>query len=179
MRLKTFATAVLAVSFAAAAHGQVASLYVTSSNNRFSNVATNGQDVNFWSSGIGGGVTVNFLPLPVVSLGFDFRGSTQPGTTGADTALVGIKLTVKPPLLRIKPYIQASAGYVATRTFSASNTTINNKYVAYEILGGIDYPLIHFVDMRVIEVGGGQTVLSGASNSPSLFSIDTGLVFHF
>jgi hypothetical protein len=179
------------------ARAQLLNIYVTSSTLHPSNVETGvvytpatgyqNQYTNFWTSGIGGGVTVNFLPLHIVNLGLDLRGSTRPGTVGADTGMVGIKLGVHPPVIRIKPYIQASAGYVATRTVNVSNinpspggnsTTFTNKYAAYEILGGIDYPLVHFIDFRVIEIGGGKVILNGTSN-PSLLTINTGLVLHF
>jgi len=187
MRNKLVLTVFAMALFCTVAHAQMAAVYVTFSNLRASNVpsGSSGNPLTtrydaFWASGIGGGVTLNFVPLPVVSLGLDVRGSTKPGATGADTALVGLKLGVHPPLIRIKPYIQGSVGYLATRTPSASNgATLTNKYLAYEVLGGIDYPLIHFVDLRVIEVGGGGVVDSGSSNSPNLFSVNTGLVFHF
>ncbi|HEY5056050.1 MAG TPA: hypothetical protein VII58_07805 [Acidobacteriaceae bacterium] len=187
MRNKLLLT-VFAMAFCCeAARAQIAEVYVTSSNLRASNVP-NGSVGNpavtrydtFWASGIGGGVTLNFIPLPVVSLGLDVRGSTKPGATGADTALVGLKLGVHPPLIRIKPYIQGSVGYVATRLPSASNgATLTNKYLAYEVLGGIDYPLIHFLDLRVIEIGGGGVVDAGSSNTPNLFTVNSGLVLHF
>ena len=171
----------------AMANAQISEIYVTSTNIRATNVpsGTAGsppatQYDTFWASGIGGGVTLNFIPLPVVSLGLDLRGSTKPGTTGADTAMVGLKLGVHPPLLHIKPYIVGSTGYVATRTPAAVGAaTVNNKYLGWELSGGVDYPLIHFVDFRVIEVGGGGVVDAGSGNTPSLFHINTGLVFHF
>jgi len=198
MRLKVLA-ALLTISFTVAAHAQIASVYVTSSNLRFSNVQTglnfttaNGyqdQYTSFWASGIGGGVTLNFLRLPLVSLGLDLRGSTRPGTTGADTGFGGIKLGVHPPVIRIKPYIQASGGYIATRTVNIgansqpAGGTFNNQYAGWEILGGVDYPLVHFIDFRVIEIGGGKgyTVIGFGSGDRdvSLFSINTGLVLHF
>ena len=178
----------LAFAFSCAAGGaQISEIYVTSSNLRASNVpsGTAGNPPvtkydTFWASGIGGGVTLNFLPLPIVSLGIDLRGSTKPGTTGADTALVGVKLGVHPPLLRVKPYIVGSTGYVATRTPSAGNgASVTNKYLGWELAGGVDYPLVHFVDFRAIEIGGGGVVAAGSGNTPSLFHINTGLVFHF
>ncbi len=190
MRLRVFAVA-LALCTTAAVHAQVASIYVTSANLRTSDVqtgiiGTQEQYTNFWTSGIGGGVTLNFLPLHVVNVGFDFRGSTKPGTTGADTAFGGIRLQINPPVIRLKPYIQASGGYLTTRTTNvtapANGATFNNQYAAYEVLGGIDYPIVHFVDFRIIEIGGGQAInIFGGSNSakPSLFTIDSGLVFHF
>jgi hypothetical protein len=174
----------------AAARAQVAAIYITSSNAHLSNVPSGSvvpvgeapvtQYDTFWASGIGGGVTINIIPLPVVSLGLDFRGSTKPGTTGVDTALVGLKLTVHPPVIRIKPYIQGSAGYLATRTPAiGSGVTVTNKYLVYEVMGGVDIPLVHFVDLRLVEVGGGRVVNSSSGNNPSLFTINSGLVFHF
>jgi hypothetical protein len=184
------------------AHAQVA-LYVTSSSDHLSSIATGSvytstsgsyqeQYASYWTSGIGGGVTLNFLPLGPVKLGFDFRGSTHPGTVGADTGMAGVRLGFNPPLIHLKPYIQASGGYVGTRTVNVSSSstspsqtvggTFNNKYVAWEIVGGIDYPLIKFVDVRVIELGGGTGVsIPGSSSAPniSLFTVSTGVVLHF
>jgi hypothetical protein len=187
MRQNLLLSVLLIASASAAARAQVAEVYVTSANVHVTNVPSGsaGNPLTtrydtFWASGVGGGVTVNFLPLPIVSLGFDLRGSTKPGTTGADTAMVGLKLGVHPPIIRIKPYIQGSVGYVAARTPSAANgSSLTNKYLAYEVFGGIDYPLAHFIDFRVIEIGGGGVISSGSSNSPGIFNIDTGLVIHF
>jgi hypothetical protein len=167
-----------------AVRGQAVSLYVTSSSARFSNaqIGSQGQTTSYWTSGIGGGVTLNTIPVGPVRVGVDFRGSTRPGTAGADTAMGGIRLGIKPPLLPIKPYIQASGGYVATRTRASSGGTFQNRYAAWEILGGLDFPLVPFFDLRLIEVGGGSGYrLPGTASAPdiSLFTINTGLVFHF
>jgi hypothetical protein len=178
------------------AQGQVASLYVTSSSNRMSNVLTGSlqssgsgfqpQYANFWASGIGGGFTLNFLPVGPVKLGFDLRGSTRPGTVGADTAMGGLRLALTPPLIRIKPYVQVSGGYVATRTLNVSagsgGSTFGNQYAAWEILGGIDIPLARFLDLRAVEIGGGTgTSIFGSSNASniSMFTVNSGLVLHF
>lgn len=187
--------AALVILCAVQVSAQVVSLYVTSSSGRFGNVATGSiasasgfqeQYASFFTSGVGGGVTFNFLPVGPVKLGLDFRGSTRPGTVGADTAMAGFKVGFNPPLIRLKPYVQASGGYLATRTVNVSTglvgRTFDNKYAAWEILGGLDIPLAPFVDFRVIEVGGGQGIdVLGGSNTPnvSLFTINSGLVVHF
>lgn len=168
----------LSFSCGAAARAQ-ASVYVTWANAHLMDIpSTTGatQQQSFWASGIGGGVTVTVLPLPVVSLGIDLRGSTKSGTDGADTALGGLKLGVHPPMMRVKLYLQGSVGYLGVRPASGAT----NKYGAWEILGGVDYPLVHFVDFRVVEVGGGRAFLhTTASNTPSVFTVNTGLVLHF
>jgi hypothetical protein len=184
-----------------AAHGQAVSIYATSASNRFSNVQTGSvlttsgfqnQYTSYWTSGIGGGVTLNFIPVGPLRLGFDLRGSTHPGSVGADTAMAGIRAAFNPPLIRLKPYVQASGGYVETRTVNVSSSatlpsqtiggTFTNRYAAWEILGGVDIPILPVLDLRVIELGGGTGVSAfGSANAPnlSLFSVNSGLVLHF
>jgi hypothetical protein len=192
--------AALAIFSFASAHAQVA-VYVTSSSSRFSNVAsgeivtyqTTGnvaeeQYDNFWTSGIGGGASLRWLSLGPLNLSFDLRGSTQPGTPGGDTALGGLKFGIKAPGLRLKPYIQASGGYLGTRTVNVNSTatypyppvggTLANHYAGWEILGGVDYPLFRLVDLRLIEIGAGRGYSTSAPSITAL-TINTGLVFHF
>lgn len=177
------------------------SIYVNSTNIHASNVesgtgitSTGIQPINtsFWASGLGGGVTFNLLSLHVVSLGLDARGSTKPGTNGADTGLAGIKLTVHPPLLKVKPYIQGSAGYLGTRTLdmstgsgSAAGQTDTHHFLAYGLLGGVDFPLLPLLDFRV-EAGYlhgndlGRVLLGGAAlPNPNVVMFNPGIVLHF
>lgn len=194
------------VALAPAAHAQIFEAYATFSGTHAGNVQTGsvlsgGVYVNrytsFFAPGIGGGITLNFLPLGPVRIGFDLRGSTKPGTPGLDTGLVGLKLAIKPPLLKIKPYVQVSGGYVGTRTSNvstisngtASSTvggTFNNHYAAIEGLAGLDLPVAPLLNFRVVELGYGRGYNTGpelgsisTSNTLSFFTIDTGLVFHF
>jgi hypothetical protein len=183
---------VLALLFAASARAQIASFYVTYAPIRLSNVETgiilvpaNGNETqyaSYWANGVGGGVTINLIPLPVVSLGLDLRGSTKPGTLGADTGMIGLKLAIHPPAIPIKPYIEAAAGYLGTRTVSTSipvGSTNNGTYVAWEVLGGIDYPVVSFLDVRAIEIGGGRGISTGSGSNASIFSVSSGVVVHF
>ncbi len=192
-----------------AARSQIFSAYVTSANSHFTGVQTstvvagtsstsaNYATSDFWTSGVGGGVTLGVLPVGPIHIGLDLRGSTRPGVSGADTAMAGLRVGLKPPIIRIKPYVQASGGYVGTRTPDLSAgiktttgmPTFNNRYAAWEILGGVDYPLLPFVDFRVVEFGGGRgyaysstTALNlSLTSGPqiSLFTVNTGLVVHF
>jgi hypothetical protein len=202
MRRNILLAAIVFLSFSVA-RAQV-SVYVTSASNRFSNVysgetityqttgniATDQYD-NFWTSGIGAGATLRWLPLGPVSLSLDLRGSTQPGTAGGDTALAGLKLGIRPPGLRLKPYVEAAGGYIGTRTVNVNSSanypytpvggTLTNHYAGWEILGGVDYPLIRFLDLRLIEIGAGRgyNILSTSTPDITVLSINSGLVFHF
>ena len=182
-----------------AAHAQIISIYGTFSPTHVSNVQTGSvstssgyqeQYTSFTSSGFGGGVTFGVLPIGPVRLGFDLRGSSKPGIGGADTAMGGIKLGIHLPIIRLKPYVQGSFGYLATRTTNVSTTgnssqpvggTFTNQYAAYEVLGGVDYPLAPFIDLRLIEIGGGQglNIFGSAVSNASLFTVNTGVVVHF
>ena len=183
-----------------AAYSQVISIYGTFSPTHVSNVETGSvyttsgyqeQYTSFTTAGFGGGVTFGLLPVGPLRVGFDLRGSTKPGTNGTDTAMAGIKLGLHLPLLRVKPYVQGSVGYLATRsnnvsTSGPSNTaaggTFGNQYIAYEILGGVDVPIAPFIDFRLIELGGGQglaVALSSSNSNASLFTVNTGIVVHF
>jgi hypothetical protein len=87
--------AALALCGPAESHGQILSVYGLFTPQHATNVQTgsvysggsyNEQYTSFWAPGFGGGVTLNFLNLHIIKLGIDLRGSTKPGTTGADTA---------------------------------------------------------------------------------------------
>jgi hypothetical protein len=180
----------------AAARAQL-SAYITYSPTHLSSVDTGAvytgtgyteQTASYWSSGVGGGVTFTLIRVPVLSLGLDLRGSTKPGTAGSDSAMAGLKLTAHPPIIPFKPYLQVSGGYLDTRTTNVSSSpgnasstaggTFTNKYGAYEILGGLDYPFIHFVDLRIIEIGAGKGY-GLSTNNPTFVTLNTGLVLHF
>ena len=200
MRISPLPLLLLAAALApSSVQAQIVEAYATFSPARFSNVytgTTSGplgstpQYTNFWAPGIGGGVTFGLIPVGPVRLGLDLRGSTKPGTTGADTAMAGLKLSFHPPLLRLKPYIQGSGGYVATRTANRTSYagvpasgTFENQYAAYEVFGGLDVPVFPFIDLRVIEVGGGKGYsvngYSVGSDQITLFTLNTGVVVHF
>jgi hypothetical protein len=184
---------VLPVSGAA----QVVSIYGTFSPIHISNAVTgNTTGLNstyttgsYWSEGIGGGVTLTAIHLGPASLGLDIRGSKAWQKQSADTILVGVKLGVNPPILPIKPYVQVSGGYVGSRATlvnaaaGIAGTSPNSGFWAYEVLGGLDYKFLPHLDLRLIEIGGGQGYYrSGASGNPpnlALLTINSGVVLHF
>jgi hypothetical protein len=200
--------AIVLLSFSLMSHAQTAEVYATANFTHLSNVevaafSVNGDQSHFYKSmtpvSFGGGVTVNFLRLPVVRLGADFRGSTRSGLNGADTALGGVKLTLRPMRLKPKFFIEAAAGYLATRadstgtyttttssyTFSVTSVgPLNNHYSIYEIIGGIDYPITRFLDFRIEAAGGSSfgnnyVFQNYSGSNVKVLTVDSGFVIHF
>ena len=187
---------IVASLFAATtAHAQFVSVYGTFSPLHLSNVGTGvtgsaytQQFDSYWTPAFGGGVTLNMLNLHVVKLGLDVRGSTKPGTKGADTAELSVRLGFQPPLLKLKPYGQLGVGYLATRTFNVSSdavgATVRNEYATLGGHVGVDAPLVPFLDFRILELGYAHAYSTGISftnvnESANLFTVSTGLVAHF
>jgi hypothetical protein len=183
-------------ALAPVAQSQIISIYGTVSPAHLTNVAAGvvttsagyqEEYANYWASSYGGGVTFGALSLGPLRVGFDARGGTKPGSNGADLVLGGLKVGIKLPVIALKPYIQGSVGYLGTRTpnnttGAASGSVLSNNYLAYEVLGGVDFPVIHFLDFRLIEIGGGQGIYIGTTGGVSnatIFTLSTGVVFHF
>jgi hypothetical protein len=97
---------------------------------------------------------------------------------------------VKLPLVKPRPYVQVSGGYLATRTTNVTTVatggtataggTFTNQYAAYEVLGGVDFPLLPLVDFR-IEGGGGHgfNTFGSGNNNVNFFNINPGIVVRF
>jgi hypothetical protein len=176
------------------AHAQIVSAYATFAPSHVSGVingnASSGgyNSTSYWTPAAGGGVTLNVLPVGPVRIGLDLRASGSAGSNSDTLVLFGPRVAVRLPIVKLKPYVQASGGYLRTNTtlvaspFAGSSAT--NGFGAWEVLGGIDRPVLPFFDLRVIEVGGGKAYnISGAGvpsgYTVSLFTLSSGLVFHF
>jgi len=186
--------ATLALGFTPLLHGQAAEVYGTFTEVHGNNVPGNGTacppegvctptnpngSVN--GLGPGGGLTLNFVHNSGFTFGVDFRGSKHVAGNGADTGLLGLKLGVQVPLLHLRPYIQGSGGYLGTyEAPSGSSTKTVNHYYAAEILGGVDYPILPRIDIRVLEVGVGHALNTNASATrPTFVTASTGVAFRF
>ncbi len=190
MRFLPLLTFLLAAPLAPA---QIVSVYGTFAPVRISNLVNGSTSTgaasttSLWTPGFGVGATFNVIPLGPIRLGLDVRDSEKLGNNGSDLILAGPRLDVHLPFIKLHPYLQASGGYLRTRT-SLINSPLPNgtqeraNFAAYEVLGGIDYRAIPFFDLRLIEIGGGQGYSfsgSASTSNVSLFTISTGVVFHF
>jgi hypothetical protein len=190
-RFRFLALAALLLLLPSSARAQLVSVYGTFSAARSSNVV-NGNTFglnptftygSYWSEGFGGGATFSPLHLGPLSLGLDVRGS---GSSKADTAMAGIKAGVKLPFLPLRPYVEAAGGYLRTKipvTVGLAPATDTTGYYAYEVLGGLDYTVLPHIDVRLVEIGGGQGSYESGPNanipSVSLFTVNSGVVIRF
>jgi hypothetical protein len=134
------------------------------------------------------GVYDDFVHLGPLRLGADLRGDVLTSNTlRYRSVLAGARLAVKPPILPIKPYLQASVGFGGTQSkgpFAAgiSAPGYNGKFL-YQVLGGLDYTLIPHIDLRAIELGYGRETgtngTTGNNPSSSLFLLSAGAVVRF
>ena len=145
--------------------------------NRFNNQNNN---TSTWFYGPGFGVYYDFMHAGPISLGGDLRGDFLWGDQQKyRSILVGARLAVKPPVLPIKPYVQASVGTGGTKASSSTlSTSYSNKF-QYQILGGVDVTMLPRIDLRLLEVGYGH--MSGVGGGPSapastMVNISTGIV---
>jgi len=131
--------------------------------------------------GFTAGVYDNFLNAGPIHLGVDVRGSFQSGDQHHyRDFLIGPRLQVKPPVLPIRPYVQAAIGFGGTRYTGPStlSTHYNNK-LQYGVIGGLDYTVLPHLDLRIPELGYlRESGVSGGANAPkvNLFSLGFGLV---
>jgi hypothetical protein len=132
-----------------------------------------------WFYGPGAGIYYDAVHLGPISLGADLRGDLLSGT-GQDyrSGLFGLRLAAKPPVLPIKPYIQASVGVGATKPTAASSLSVHyTTKFQYQIAGGLDFTIFPHVDFRAVELGYARMTGISTGTPASLFTVSTGLVF--
>ena len=145
--------------------------------------SANTQTTN-WYNGVGAGVYYDFFHMGPLALGADLRGSRLSGNQqNYHDGLFGLRLAANPPVLPIRPYVQASigAGGASHSGLHGSGKIYSNKF-QYQVLAGVDYTLIPHLDLRLAELGYGRMtgVSDGITNPDStLFSISSGLVVRF
>jgi hypothetical protein len=136
--------------------------------------------------GFGVGVYDDFLHSGGISVAGDVRASVlRGGGAQLNNFLFGARVSFKPVVFPLKPYVEVLAGIGGTRPAH------NPLYVTKPEYGGeagIEYPLGRRVDFRVISIGytsldtvNSSTVNTQATAPPAskLINFSTGLVFHF
>jgi hypothetical protein len=116
--------------------------------------ATHDPSTASWYKGFTGGAYDNFIHLGPIRAGLDLRGAYATGNQyGYRDFLLAPRLEVNPPMLPIRPYVQASVGFGGTEYQGTSRlaTHYSNK-LQYGVTAGLDYKLIPLIDLRVAEV---------------------------
>jgi hypothetical protein len=125
-----------------------------------------------WQYGSTFGLFYNHWGVPFFALGADGRGSVVgSGSNKIISGLAGPRLTFKPHVLPIMPYVEALAGAGDVQYGEGVARTSATKF-EYQFLGGVDWTIVPRVDWRVIEFSYGG--LSGPSLKPR--NLSTGIV---
>ena len=133
----------------------------------FSGGPVNGTGV---SAAYGGTVGIYAQSGHFIKLGGDARG-TFLGHNGFHyyTGAVGPRLTFKPPMLPIRPYVE---GLVGVSDYNGGSGSSSATKFNYQALGGIDFTFFPHLDWRVIEFA--YSAASGTPVNAKIFT--TGLV---
>ena len=154
-----------AISMAPPAHAQIG-IYGQFSASNF-NLPNTG-----WQYGTTFGLYDTPWHIPFFALGLDGRGTVLgSGSTKITSGLAGPRLTFKPHVLPVMPYVEAVVGAGNAR-YGAGIATTNVTKLEYQFLGGVDYTLLPHIDWRVVEFSYGG--FSGQNFNPQTLS--TGLV---
>jgi hypothetical protein len=110
-------------------------------------------DSGTWFHGGTFGVYDDMLHGGPLHLGFDLRA----GFEGANqysyhNFLIGPRLSVHPPVLPFKPYIQGQIGFGGTKYTGRSGGSYDNHFQS-AIIGGLDFTVLPRIDARIPEIG--------------------------
>jgi hypothetical protein len=160
------------------------------------------QYASFFTPGVGGGLTIHVVSIGPAAIALDLRGSNSGGNQSLGSLFGGVQLAYNRRPFGLRPYIQYSYGIFGTTAIAADPyvdtniclfctpnyvlqpSTRTGNYRGYEVFAGVDYRLARYVDFRVVELGAGtghgtNSFIGTPITNPTLFNIDTGLVFHF
>lgn len=139
--------------------------------------ATHDGAVSHWYNGGTFGVYDDFLHGGPIHLGGDIRATFASGSQyHYRDFLIGPRLAVKPPVLPFKPYIQAEVGFGGSHYVGSSSlqTHYSNK-LQYGVIGGLDYTIFPYVDLRVPEISYMRmSAVSSIANAPKVNVVGLG-----
>jgi len=142
--LPTALAAILCFLFASSAHAQIG-IYGQFNGTHDPNVG--------WYNGLTFGGYDDVLHDGPLHLGFDLRAGFAGGSQHSyHSFLFGPRLAIKPPVLPIKPYIQAEIGFGGTKYTGRSGGSYDNHFQS-GIIGGLDYTILPRIDVRIPEIG--------------------------
>jgi hypothetical protein len=185
-----FLAAAIAIS-PAVAHAQLG-VYGTVTVNRLSGLQSSPEASGLVRSNVdpvggGGGIYYDFKTLGPVRLGADLRGTITDSKQGASvqfrgqgvriySTLAGVRASFHTPVVRIKPYVQFSAGL--GRSDYGLDGPVRNNF-QFEGFAGADLKLLPIMDFRVVELGyGALTSFGTGGHTYPIGTLSSGVVFH-
>jgi hypothetical protein len=137
-----------------------------------------------WFGGPGVGIYDDFAHLGPLAAGLDLRGNYlfASGQKYRDV-LLGVRASVHPPFLPLRPYVQGSIGVGGSKPDSNDSlaTHFNNKF-EYQVAGGLDLGIFPHLDYRVAEVAYSRVSTASSaqtSTQSNLVTVSTGIVLRF
>lgn len=123
------------------------------------------------------GAFYNFPIASRVTVGLEGRLAESPGAKGGTASAIAFRVGFVPHHVPLRPYFEIGGGVLSTST----NAELVNDQVragsytngAAIIAFGLDVPVAHSIDIRVLDIG------SEAGGSSGAVYADTGIVFHF
>lgn len=139
----------------------------------------------FW--GVDYGAYYDFSHTGSLAFGVDLRGTDMHANNGSlKDLLFGLRVSGTPFQRPWRPYAEAAFGGGWTK---APSSAVSIRKPEFRIFGGVDYPIYHHVDFRVVEVGygtlqtiSGYTVGNGSTQvipASKVLTVSSGLVFRF
>ena len=177
--MKLYSLPVLLASALAVANAQVGIYGLGSATHTKGQTPAATSSPSNWLYGATLGVYDSPLHLGPIAVGGDLRGTfTTGGSQHLRGAMIGPRVSGKAPVLPLRPYAQASIGFVGVRSDPSGNlpTHYTSKF-SYGVLGGLDVTVLPLVDLRVIELGYNHVAsLSDATTATNLFNLGAGIV---
>ncbi|HEY0786619.1 MAG TPA: hypothetical protein VGD62_12170 [Acidobacteriaceae bacterium] len=125
-----------------------------------------------WQYGTTFGLYYDRWKVPFLALGVDGRGSViGSGSDRIISGLAGPRLELKPPVLPLKPFVEALVG-AGRADVGEGGAYSSTTRLEYQFLGGADATIFPRVDWRIVEFS--YRGFSGASFNPK--SLSTGIV---
>lgn len=195
MKLRSLLAAAALLTTVSAARAQVG-IYLDPFASRLSNSVTDtsvfsllgptSTSRTFW--GIDYGAYYEFAHSGALNLGLDLRGTDQHANNGSvKDLLFGVRVSGTPFQRPWRPYAEAAFGGGWTKS---PGSAISIRKPEFRVFGGVEHPIYHHIDWRVLEVGYGTlqtissyTVGNGGANqvipASTVLTFSSGLVFRF
>ncbi len=131
-----------------------------------------------WAYGGNFGIYSDFVKLPAARVGADLRffAIRPDSNTNLFSTLIGPRVAFHPKLISLTPYAE---GLIGSGHYSFGNNTPSRTKFEFQVLAGVDRPIVPHLDWRVAEFAYGQMGTYTYHTNLHQKTISTGLVLRF